>query len=45
MRGAYWGVGAVPERGSRVLEEYEGLMQMAERVWTVKAGFRGDQVP
>jgi len=36
LAGAYWGRGAVPERWSRVLEGYNGLVQLAERVWTVR---------
>ena len=35
LAGAYWGMDAVPERWSRVLEGYEGLIQLAERVWFV----------
>ena len=38
LAGAYWGLGAVPERWSRELEGYDRLVQLAERVW---AG-RGD---
>jgi ADP-ribosyl-[dinitrogen reductase] hydrolase len=33
LAGAYWGLEAVPERWSRVLEGYDGLVQLAERVW------------
>jgi ADP-ribosyl-[dinitrogen reductase] hydrolase len=33
LAGAYWGLGAVPERWSRDLEGYDRLVQLAERVW------------
>ncbi len=33
LAGAYWGVEAVPVRWSRVLEGYDGLVQLAERLW------------
>ena len=37
LAGAHWGVDAIPERWSRELEGYEGLVQLAERVWTKRA--------
>ena len=33
LAGAYWGVGAIPKRWCADLEGYEGLVQLAERVW------------
>jgi ADP-ribosyl-[dinitrogen reductase] hydrolase len=37
LAGAYWGIDAVPERWRRVLEGYDGLVQLAERVWETRA--------
>jgi ADP-ribosyl-[dinitrogen reductase] hydrolase len=34
LAGAYWGVDAIPLRWSRELEGYDGLVQLANRVWT-----------
>ena len=36
LAGAYWGVETVPVRWSRELEGYGELVQLAERVWTVR---------
>jgi ADP-ribosyl-[dinitrogen reductase] hydrolase len=36
LSGAYWGAEAIPQRWSRELEGYEGLVQLAERVWTIR---------
>lgn len=37
LAGAYWGIGAVPERWTRELEGYEELVRLAERMWGVRA--------
>ncbi|MDD1685422.1 ADP-ribosylglycohydrolase family protein [Methanoregula sp.] len=36
LAGAYWGLGAVPERWYRDLEGYEQLVQLAGRVWNAR---------
>ena len=36
LSGAYWGAEAIPQRWSRELEGYEGLVRLAERVWTIR---------
>jgi ADP-ribosyl-[dinitrogen reductase] hydrolase len=33
LAGAYWGMGAIPQRGKVGLEGYDRLVQLAERVW------------
>ncbi|PKL70929.1 MAG: ADP-ribosylglycohydrolase family protein [Methanomicrobiales archaeon HGW-Methanomicrobiales-1] len=38
LAGAYWGIEAVPDRWSRDLEGYDGLVQLAERVWLSAGG-------
>jgi ADP-ribosyl-[dinitrogen reductase] hydrolase len=37
LAGAYWGMEAIPSRWSRDLEGYDGLVQLAERVWERRA--------
>jgi ADP-ribosyl-[dinitrogen reductase] hydrolase len=41
LAGAYWGLEAVPARWSRVLEGYDGLVALAERVWEMREDARG----
>jgi len=36
LAGAYWGLGAIPERWRRELEGYDNLVMLGERVWQVK---------
>lgn len=36
LAGAYWGLDAIPQRWSRVLEGYERLVQLAGRVWNMR---------
>jgi len=37
LAGAYWGLEAIPVRWRRDLEGYEGLVSLAERIWTARA--------
>ena len=37
LAGAYWGLGALPERWRAGLERYDDLVRLAERVWALRA--------
>ncbi|MGB7788718.1 ADP-ribosylglycohydrolase family protein [Methanoregula sp.] len=41
LAGAYWGVDAIPVRWSREVEGYDGLVELAERVWEKRADRAG----
>ena len=36
LAGAYWGIGAVPERWSRVVERYDELIRIAGALWEMR---------
>jgi ADP-ribosyl-[dinitrogen reductase] hydrolase len=41
LAGAYWGISAIPSRWSGVLEGYDGLVQLGEKVWRIGADGAG----
>ena len=43
LAGAYWGADAVPDRWSRELEGHDGLVQLAGRVWGMRADRPGNK--
>ena len=42
LSGAYWGVGAIPERWKRDLEDYKNILHCAEKLWNCAEQFAAD---
>jgi len=40
LAGAFWGLGAIPERWKRDLEDYENILHCAEQLWNCAEHFQ-----
>jgi ADP-ribosyl-[dinitrogen reductase] hydrolase len=45
LAGAYWGVDAVPERWSRVVEGYDQVVRVAGQLWEAREDCEEGKIP